>query len=196
MNFLDVSTEESCKKESRRCGSDAHHVFNPWRTCVLTAVNGTYYTKMFLDNLQLAILRKRPQLLLQGVILLQENATSHPQRDVQAFSAGMGLKNPRTYFILSRPCTLRLLLLLSRVKKRMRRCRFESADTIDATVKKRTWRVRRTCYRAPLYHLPYRWGSEKTLQVVMSSRGNVGIYYYVSFILYWMNLENILFPLK
>jgi len=109
MDFLDVSTAESCKKESRRCGSDSPHVFNPWRTCVLTAVNGTYYTKMFLDNLLLAILRKRPQLLHQGVILLQENATPHPQRDVRAFSAGMRLENPRAYFILSRPCTLRLI---------------------------------------------------------------------------------------
>jgi len=31
MDFLDVSTVESCKKESRRCGSDSHHVLNPWR---------------------------------------------------------------------------------------------------------------------------------------------------------------------
>lgn len=107
-NFSTSTREESCKKESRRCGSDSHHVFNPWRTFVLTAVNGTYYTKTFLDNLRLAVLRKRPQLVLQGVILLQENATPHLQRDVQAFLAGMGLENPRPCFRLSRPCTLRL----------------------------------------------------------------------------------------
>jgi hypothetical protein len=53
---------------------------------------------------------------------------------------------------------------------------------IDATVKKRTCGVLRTGYRAPLCHLPYRWRSEKTLQMIMSSRGNVGMYYYVSFI--------------
>lgn len=64
----------------------------------------------------------------------------------------------------------------------MRRCRFEYAVTIDATVKKRRCCVRRTGYRAPLYHLPYRWGSEKTIQVIMSNRGNVGMYYYASFI--------------
>jgi hypothetical protein len=76
---------------------------------VLTAVNGTYYTEMFLDKLLVAILRKRRQLLHQSVILFQENATPHPQSDVQAFSAGMGLENSREYFELSRPCTLRLI---------------------------------------------------------------------------------------
>jgi len=45
---------------------------------VLTAFNGTYYTKMFRDNLRLAILRKLPQLPLQGVILFQENANLIP----------------------------------------------------------------------------------------------------------------------
>jgi len=149
MNFLDVSTEESYKKESRRCGSDSHHVFNPWRTCVLTAVNGTYYTKMFCDNLRLAVLLERPQLLLQGVILLQENATSHSQRVVQAFSAVMGLENPHTYFILSRPYTLRLFFFTG--------LHFIICH-IDGEVK-------------------------RPLQVIMLSRENVGMYYYVSFIL-------------
>jgi hypothetical protein len=81
---------------------------------VLTAVNGTCYTNMFRDNLRIAILRKRPQLLLRGVIVLQENATSHPPCDVQAFSAGMGVENHRTYFILSRPCILRFFFPASR----------------------------------------------------------------------------------